>query len=174
MTTTLTPYINDIIRREGGYVDHSADKGGPTKYGITLANYRAWVGRPGAPASELKSLSQDEAIRFYNWYFKSRKIDDLPPDLLPLALDLCTLHSPGGVNKILDRVANALQPDPPLPRGEFFARMVEEFGPRITESLITLSRIAYFREICNANPSQNVFLLGWLNRCKEFEVWNED
>ena len=27
--------ITDVIRREGGYVNHPADKGGPTKYGIT-------------------------------------------------------------------------------------------------------------------------------------------
>ena len=29
--------INDLIEREGGYVNHPADKGGPTCFGITEA-----------------------------------------------------------------------------------------------------------------------------------------
>ena len=33
---TVDQMIDDILRREGGYVNHPADKGGPTKYGITL------------------------------------------------------------------------------------------------------------------------------------------
>lgn len=38
--------IDKIIEREGGYVDHPSDKGGPTRYGITEAVARAngWAG----------------------------------------------------------------------------------------------------------------------------------
>jgi lysozyme family protein len=36
-----TPLIDALIAREGGYVDHPADKGGPTRYGITQATARA-------------------------------------------------------------------------------------------------------------------------------------
>ena len=33
--------IDALIEREGGYVDHPADKGGPTCFGITEAVARA-------------------------------------------------------------------------------------------------------------------------------------
>jgi hypothetical protein len=33
--------IDEVISREGGYVDHPADRGGPTMFGITEAVARA-------------------------------------------------------------------------------------------------------------------------------------
>ena len=165
----LDDFIRDIIRREGGYVNHPADRGGPTKYGITIANYRRWIKTSKAIAGELSRITVDDAIKFYRWYFADCRIDDLPVELLPLALDLCTLHSPRGVGTILNRVADCY--DTTRPRGQVFHSLVEQFGPRTTEALITLSRVAYFRELCNLEPNQKAFLLGWLNRCAEFEPW---
>ena len=33
--------IDELIAREGGYTNHPADRGGPTRYGITEAVARA-------------------------------------------------------------------------------------------------------------------------------------
>ncbi|RMF69946.1 MAG: hypothetical protein D6740_08910, partial [Alphaproteobacteria bacterium] len=41
-----TRLLDRLIAREGGFVAHAADRGGPTKYGITLATLSAWRGRP--------------------------------------------------------------------------------------------------------------------------------
>lgn len=169
LSSDLDNFIRDIIRREGGYVNHPADRGGPTKYGITIANYRRWIKNPKATAWELLRITVDDALEFYRWYFAECKIDNLPVELLPLAIDLCTLHSPRGVGTILNRVANCY--DTTRPRGQVFHDLVEQFGPRTTKALITLSRVAYFRELCNLEPNQKAFLLGWLNRCAEFEPW---
>ncbi len=38
---TIEDLIDELIEREGGYVNHPADKGGPTRFGITEAVARA-------------------------------------------------------------------------------------------------------------------------------------
>jgi hypothetical protein len=52
--------IDGLIDREGGYVNHPADRGGPTKYGITEA-----VARAHGYAGEMAQLPRDEAAAIY-------------------------------------------------------------------------------------------------------------
>lgn len=49
--------IDDIIKAEGGYVDHPNDRGGPTMYGITQAVARA-NGYTGAMRDMPRSLAE--------------------------------------------------------------------------------------------------------------------
>ena len=44
--------IRRLLTSEGGYVNHPADPGGPTNFGITLADYRRYV-KPDANAAPL-------------------------------------------------------------------------------------------------------------------------
>ena len=57
---TWTELIDELIEREGGYVHHPADRGGPTRFGITEAVARAH-GYGGAMAG----LPRDEAAAIY-------------------------------------------------------------------------------------------------------------
>ena len=34
--------LDDILRREGGYVSHPADRGGPTNFGIAAQTLGSW------------------------------------------------------------------------------------------------------------------------------------
>ena len=52
--------IGGLIDREGGYVNHSADKGGQTCFGITEA-----VARAHGFAGAIKNLPRDEAAAIY-------------------------------------------------------------------------------------------------------------
>ena len=60
----MNDIIETILQREGGYVDHPADKGGPTNFGITqatLANYREHA----VTATDVHSLTRTEAAAIY-------------------------------------------------------------------------------------------------------------
>ena len=52
--------IDALIEREGGYVNHPADKGGPTCFGITED-----VARANGFAGPMRSLPRDEAAAIY-------------------------------------------------------------------------------------------------------------
>lgn len=159
--------IRDIFRREGGYVNHPDDRGGPTNRGITLAQYRRFKDNPSFGADDVKAITEAESFDFYYWYFGQRDMMGYPPEMFPLLLDLNTLHSPGGVRTILDGVAKFYDPDGDTK--ETFKTMVAQFGPVTTNALVSLRRVGYFRALVNRNRSQDAFLRGWLNRNKDFE-----
>jgi lysozyme family protein len=52
--------VDGLIEREGGYVNHPADKGGPTCFGITEA-----VARAHGYADAMRSLPRMEAAAIY-------------------------------------------------------------------------------------------------------------
>lgn len=52
--------IDDLIAREGGYVDHPADRGGATCFGITQA-----VARAQGYAGPMRQLPRNEAAAIY-------------------------------------------------------------------------------------------------------------
>src|SRR3546814_12924741 len=48
--------VEDVIAREGGYTAHPADKGGPTRWGITQA-----VARAHGYCGDMRQFPRDEA-----------------------------------------------------------------------------------------------------------------
>lgn len=56
----LSELIDGLLEREGGYVNHPSDRGGPTNYGITEAVARAH-GYKGA----MRKLPREEAAAIY-------------------------------------------------------------------------------------------------------------
>jgi lysozyme family protein len=86
--------IEDILRREGGFVDHPADRGGPTKYGITHKTLSQYVGH-AVLRKDVENLKEDLAREIYerNYYFAPR-IDRLPEAIQPFVFDSAVNHGP--------------------------------------------------------------------------------
>ncbi len=60
MTIDIDHLIEELIKREGGYSNHPADRGGPTNWGITQA-----VARAHGYAGEMRALPREEAAAIY-------------------------------------------------------------------------------------------------------------
>lgn len=52
--------IDEVIAREGGYVHHPADRGGPTRFGVTQA-----VARAHGYAGEMRAFPREQAEAIY-------------------------------------------------------------------------------------------------------------
>lgn len=173
---TVNEMIDDILRHEGGFVDHPADRGGPTNFGITQATLSRYIGR-AALVSEVKSMSEAVAREIYerNYYY-SPGINRLPEDIQPFVFDCAVNHGVRRAIKFVQSVANQAGHDPALSedgamgpntrRGAEWA--VEKMGEVFLKALIE-ERRNFYLAIVEARPSQRVFLNGWMNRVNAFE-----
>ena len=76
--------VEALIDREGGYVNHPADKGGPICFGITEA-----VARAHGYAGPMRSLPRSEAAAIYRrLYWQRPRLDEIAKRSARLAAEL--------------------------------------------------------------------------------------
>lgn len=101
---TARELVDGVLRREGSrYTNHPADRGGPTKYGITLQRLQEWRRRPTF-AADVEQLSEGEAREIYlSEYFTGPAFDRIGDDRLQELVTDC------GVNHGVDTAAKWIQ-----------------------------------------------------------------
>jgi len=172
----ISSMIDGILRREGGFVDHPADKGGPTKFGITHKTLSQYVGH-AVLRRDVENLKEDLARDIYerNYYFAPR-IDRLPESIQPFVFDCAVNHGPRRAIRFVQSVCNQAGYQPHLgedgamgPNTRRGAEWTEaEMGDLFLRALCE-ERRNFYRLIVESHPSQKVFLKGWMNRVDEFE-----
>lgn len=165
--------IDDVIEREGGYVNHKADRGGPTKFGITRATLAAWRGEM-CDAEDVRSLTRSEARDIYRtFYFDHPHIARLPPLLQPFLFDSAVHHGPRAAILLLQKTLNlhgfACARDGVI--GHETARVCAAactaLGAAMLDFLID-ERLAALHRIAANDSAQRVFLRGWTSRVESF------
>lgn len=102
MKSNYNDSLERVLKDEGGYSNDPGDNGGPTKYGITIADVRLYV-KKNATAADVKALTLDQAKTIY----KSKYWDAIGGDSLPSGVDYTCFDY--GVNSGLGRPRKALQ-----------------------------------------------------------------
>ncbi|HJO64202.1 MAG TPA: glycosyl hydrolase 108 family protein [Sphingomonas sanguinis] len=68
---TIDQLIDEVIAREGGYSDHPADRGGPTRFGVTEQ-----VARANGYGGDMKVFPRDRAVAIYRATYWTRPAFD--------------------------------------------------------------------------------------------------
>lgn len=171
---SVNQMIDDILQREGGFVNHPNDRGGPTNFGITMRTLAAWRSPAPVDIPDVRSLKADEAMDIYstNYYIRP-KIDKLPTSIQPVMFDMSINHGPASAVKLLQNFLKDNGGDCSVDGGigDETIKCAQEADKTMGKALINglvARRVALFKQIVARDESQRVFLAGWLNRANEF------
>jgi len=104
---SVDAYIADLIEREGGYVNHPSDRGGPTIWGITEAVARAF-GYHGAMQDMPRSVAKQIYLERYWTAPGFDKVNDYSASVAEELLDTGVNMGPATAGKFLQRALNVL------------------------------------------------------------------
>jgi len=101
--------IREILKHEGGYVDHPHDPGGATNKGITIETFRRYI-KPGATTDDLRKLTEEQAVLVYKRQFWDRVGgDSLPSGVDYAVMDFAVNSGPTRAVKFLQRIVGSAQ-----------------------------------------------------------------
>ena len=168
--------IDALVEREGGYVNHPSDKGGPTRFGITEA-----VARAHGYSGPMAALPRDEAEAIYRrLYWLRPRYDEVAKRSAALASELFDTGvnmGPAVATTFLQRALTALNRNGKdfsdlVPDGRigphtlaaldaFFAVRGSQGETVLLRAIEALQGERYLR-LAERRPANEAFLYGWL------------
>lgn len=157
--------IERILAREGGYVDHPSDRGGPTKYGITRDTLESWRGI-ALTAQDVAQLPRDEAKEILRYrYIVQPGFDHLDDDRLRAVVVDAGVHSgPRQATLFLQRALD-VEDDGLL--GPVTLKAANGLDPSgVAHAVVRLlaQRMRFLVNLVVKDPTQLAFLSGWTER----------
>ena len=173
---SIETLIDDVIDREGDYVHHPADRGGPTRWGITAA-----VARAQGYDGDMRALPRDTAADIYAriyWHAPrfdkiARRAQRIAAELFDTGVNMGTATATGFLQRALNALNRSARdyPDIVVDRAigpatlHALDGLLRARGPRAETVLLrAIEALQGERYIALAErrPSQEAFLYGWL------------
>jgi lysozyme family protein len=169
---TVDEMIAEIIRKEGDYSDHPADKGGPTRFGITQA-----VARRAGYLGDMRHFPRGLAEKIYrDMYFTKPGFEQVHLLSVAIAEEMFDTGVNMGVQVPvlwLQRLLNVFNPEPPMvvdgvigsvttmALRAFLNRRGAEGEKVMVRAMNCLQGARYF-ELAETRPANKAFIYGWL------------
>lgn len=168
--------IDDVIGREGGFSDHQADRGGPTKWGVTEA-----VARAAGYRGTMRDLPRDFAVALYRRTYWLRpgfdRVLPLAPKIAEELFDTGVNMGPAVAIGFLQRALNALNrggrdyadlagatriDDATLAALTAFLKLRAPHGETVLLKALNALQGERYLHLAEARPANEAFLYGWL------------
>lgn len=148
-----------MLKSEGGYSNHSRDRGGMTNLGVTKAVYDEFY-KTDADEETMRGLKYDDVKPiYYENYWMRCKCEDLPTGVDLQVFDIAVNSGSGTAAKLLQRVVGATIDGSIGPQTLGY---VEDMEPMDAIKALGLEREAFYREL----DTFDTFGKGWLARNK--------
>ena len=156
-----------IERWEGGFANHPSDKGGATNKGVTIATFRSYYGK-NKTVEDLKRMTYDQWYKIYkNGYWDKWCADEIQSQsIADLLVDWCWVSGKYGI--IYPQQVLGVKADGIVGSITLAAINTHPNKKELFEKLWN-RRKQHFEAIVKSNPSQKVFLNGWMNRLNSFK-----
>ena len=165
--------IAAVIQREGGskFTDITEDRGGATKFGVTLATLKGV--NPKATAEDVKKLTLGQAKAIYSQiYWDDAKVGQMPIGIQDLVFDANVNHGVTNSNRLLQKALASLGADIKVD-GKVGNKTLNALNKYDTDELraaILAQRKDFYDNIIEKDASQKKFQKGWFNRLEALKT----
>ena len=184
MMKSVEELAQEIVAREGGFVNDPDDPGGATNHGVTLATLRRLGidvnGDARIDVKDVQRLGEPQARQiFVEHYWRRTGVAALPEALQPAVFDMY-VNAGGNAVKVLQRLLTDMgfpcDPDGAIgPQTIRAAQMAFEAAPSHLADAYGIARRNYYYALADARPASRKFATrrdgskgGWILRAEEF------
>lgn len=182
--TSITDLAEEIVAREGGFVNDPDDPGGATNHGVTLGTLRRLgidlTGDGRTDVADIRRLTAREARDiFVEHYWRRPGIGALPEALQPCLFDMYVNAGANAIRvlqRLLTQMGFPCEPDGVIgPATIRAAQMAAEAAPGHLADAYAIARRNYYYALADARPASRKYARrrdggkgGWILRAEEF------
>lgn len=163
----LDDIITDVMKAEGWdtFTNDPADRGGPTKWGITQKAWAEWRGRD-VTVDEIEAITESQARDFYELaYVLAPRFHLLGDRLVAMVVDCGVNHGVRAASKWVQRAVGAKQ-DGII--GTKTIEAVQGENPIGIYLRVCASRTRLYGRIVGKDETQRKYIAGWNNRAAKW------
>jgi lysozyme family protein len=181
---TVREIAEQIVVREGGYVNDPDDPGGATNFGVTIHTMRRLgidlTGDGEVTEADVRRITREQAIDiFVRHYYIEPRIEALPESVQPQVFDMY-VNSGANAVKILQRLLGDMgypcDADGVIgPQTVRAAQMAAEAAPAHLPDAYAIARRNWYYALADSRPASRKYARrrdggkgGWITRAEEF------